>query len=336
VSVDVIAEQHRQELQKLQDEARMAAPRVSFDEARVQAVKIRSRALSLMSDTLKNAKMGAKLDLHAIDQLSGDIISSLSDNNNALATMIRLRDKDQYLLEHSFSVAVLMGLLARSLGFMGEALQPLVEGGLLHDIGKTRVPLKILNKPGSLEPAEWAEMKRHVDYGVEILNTMPGVPDTAKIICLQHHERLDGTGYPFRRPAEKISRYGRMGAVVDVYDAITADRVYHRGMSPTLALRKMLEWSGNHLDRDLVYQLIRCISIYPPGSLVQLSSGVVAVVREVNAIKQQRPVVEIIYDTGTARMLPRQVLDLTLDTGFGEVVKACEPGAFGINLPDFI
>jgi cyclic di-GMP phosphodiesterase len=339
VPIKSIARLHENELQKLQKEARLPKPTVDFEVAKQEAKKIRGRAMSLVGNVLQDVKMGNKLDAGGVEELAHEVVESLTGNHNALASLMRLREKDNYLLEHSLSVSVLMSMLARLQGFSGEALQPLVVGALLHDIGKIRVPDNILNKPGRLDAEEWEEMKRHVDYGVEVLAETPGISDTAKLICAQHHERLDGTGYPFGLPAEDITPYGRMGAVVDVYDAITADRVYHSGMVPTIALRKMLEWSGEHLDRDLVYQLIRCISIYPPGSLVLLAGGAVAVVQEVNALQQKRPVVEVVFDSRKKCTVKRTVVDLADDTmsaRFGEVKQAVEAADYGLKMADFL
>ncbi len=339
VPIGNIARLYERELTKLQREAHSdGQANVEFRAAKKEAVKIRSRALSMVGDIMKDVKMGNRLDVAAIDELAHEVVESLAGNQNALATMMRLRHKDQYLLEHSFSVAVLMGMLTRSQGYPSDAMQPLVLGALLHDIGKIRVPPEILNKPGRLTPDEWEEMKRHVDYGMATLADTPGISDTVKIICTQHHERLDGTGYPFKLAAPDISLAGRMGAVVDVYDAITADRVYHQGMAPTIALRKMLEWSGDHLDRDLVYQLIRCISIYPPGSLVLLQTGQVALVREINALKQNLPVIELVYDPDLHRRLTSDLIDLaTADPEqYGPVVSVAEPAAYRLDLNELL
>jgi putative nucleotidyltransferase with HDIG domain len=339
VPIEHISRLHERELQKLQQEARLPAPTVDFATEKKQADKIRTKALSMVGDLMLDVKKGNKLNVAGVEDLAYEVVESLTGNHNALASLLRLRKKDQYLLEHSFSVSVLMGMLARSMGYTGDALQPLVTGALLHDIGKIRVPDSILHKPGRLEAEEWEEMKRHVNYGMEALADTPGISDTAKLICAQHHERLDGTGYPFQLPADEISVYGRMGAVVDVYDAITADRVYHQGMAPTIALRKMLEWSNDHLDRDLVYQLIRCISIYPPGAMVLLKNGHLAVVQEINAMQQAQPIVQLVYDTSKRVAVPSRVVDLSDEvdlTQFGEVIKAVEPGDYGLQVSNYL
>ncbi|NIB39989.1 HD-GYP domain-containing protein [Pseudomaricurvus alkylphenolicus] len=310
--------------------------RVPFEQERKQAQAVREKALSLVSDVMQDVKMGRSFDRGAVNAITEEINHSLINNQNALSSLMRMRHKDQYLLEHSMNVAVLMGVLARSMNIAGEELHQLVFGAFVHDIGKMRVDQNILHKPGRLEAEEWAEMQRHVEYGVEALKEVEQIPPIAMDICSQHHERLDGSGYPYGLSQEQISRHGRMASVVDVYDAITAERVYHSGMEPTTALKKMLEWGGDHLDRDLVYQLIRCISVYPAGALVQLKSGVVAVVQEVNRRKPTRPVVRLVFDPKRSVKLAGQVVDLMKEDRLGEIKGAVSPNKFGLKPEDYL
>jgi len=336
VPIEEIQKKHEQELKSVQSSP-IAEPLVAFEEERVSALAIRENALSLVADVMQDVKMGRSFDTAAVDVIADEIITSVMNNQSALSSLMRMRDKDQYLLEHSMNVAVLMGVLARSMGFREQQLHELVFGAFVHDVGKVRIPEKVLYKPGRLEAEEWSEMKRHVDYGIEALAAIPGIPAVAHDICAQHHERLDASGYPFCLPESKISTHGRMASVVDVYDAVTADRCYHEGMAPTLALKKMLEWSGDHLDRNLVYQLIRCISVYPAGALVELSSGYLAVVQEVNALQPSRPSVKLIYSLRRKAALPApQSVNLAAGDQFGAIKRAVEPEPFKITLRDFL
>lgn len=336
VPIEEIQKKHEQELKSVQSSP-IAEPLVEFEEERVSALAIRENALNLVTDVMQDVKMGRSFDTAAVDVIADEIITSVMNNQSALSSLMRMRDKDQYLLEHSMNVAVLMGVLARSMGYRDKQLHELVFGAFVHDIGKVRVPEEVLYKPGRLEADEWDEMKRHVDYGIEALSTIPGIPAVAHDICAQHHERLDGSGYPLSLPENKISTHGRMASVVDVYDAVTADRCYHQGMAPTLALKKMLEWSGDHLDRNLVYQLIRCISVYPAGALVELSSGYLAVVQEVNALQPARPSVKLIYSLRRKAALPSpQSVRLADSDQFGVIKRAVEPEPFNITLRDFL
>ncbi len=312
------------------------APQVPFQQEIENAKEVRHRALSLAGDVMQDVKMGRSFDSKAVDRIANDITESLINNQNALQSLMQIRMKDQYLLEHSMNVAVLMGVLARSMKIGGEELHELVFGAFVHDIGKIRIPEEILYKPGRLEPEEWAEMQRHVTYGMETLETIDGIPDKAKAICAQHHERLDGTGYPFKLKGPQISLYGCMAAVVDVYDAITADRVYHKGMEPTVALKKMLEWTENHLDKSMVYQLIRCVSVYPAGSTVELASGYVAVVQEANLQKPGQPKVMLVYDTQSNRKIETKLVNLASTDVYGGIKSAVDPARYALKLDDYL
>ncbi|WP_439133213.1 HD-GYP domain-containing protein [Pseudomaricurvus sp.] len=311
-------------------------PRVPYEEERENAIRVRNKALMLVSDVMHDVKMGRSVDRSAVDNIALDITESLVNNQNALLSLMYMGEKDEYLLEHSMNVAVLMGVLARSLGYRDEELHHLVMGAFVHDVGKIRVPESILHKPGKLELTEWEEMKRHVDYGIEALEAIDNFPEIAMAICTEHHERLDGTGYPSRKPAAQISRQGRMGAVVDVYDAITSDRVYHKGLEPNAALKKMLEWSGDHLDRELVYQLIRCVGVYPAGSMVQLDSGHVGVVLEVCTRQPAQPRLKLVYDGRRQLKMQEKIINLADTDLYGNIASAVVPSTFGLNARDYL
>lgn len=334
-SVSALRKKHERELAKVSLQ-RWDMPQVSFEEEFKNAVEVRQKAFFLAKDVMHDVKMGKGFDSHAVDVISTEIVESLTSNQNALNSLMRIRHMDQYLLEHSTNVAVLMGVLARSMDIKGEQLHKLVFGAFVHDVGKILVPDHILNKPGRLTPEEWQEMKRHVDYGVDSLQPINDISPLAIEICAQHHEKLDGSGYPAGLNASQITEHGKMAAVVDIYDAVTAHRVYHLGMEPTEALKKMLEWSGGHLEKDLVYQLIRCISLYPAGAWVVLASGYVAMVREANLKKPTRPVVLLAYDSKRNVRVQEQVVDLATIGTYGEIRGATSPEAYGLNSADYL
>lgn len=312
-------------------------PRKSFEEERDNALAVRNQALGVVSDVMRDAKMGTRVNLSAVDTVVVNLTETLLNNQNVILSMVTMRKKDEYLLEHSMNVSVLMGVLARSLGYRDQELHDLVLGAFLHDVGKTRVPDSILHNPGKLNPQEWEEMKRHVNYGMDILNTMANLPELSTRVCSQHHEHMNGSGYPLGLPGSDISLAGRMGAVVDVYDAITSDRVYHKGLEPNAALKKMLEWSGDHLDRDLVYQLIRCVGVYPAGSMVQLSSGYLAVVMEVCQQRPDKPRVKLVYDCNNQQFMGGHVMVDLADTDlYGAIKNAAVPSQFGLNVRDYL
>ena len=308
----------------------------SFEDEFDNAMDVRSRAMSLAQDLLNNAKMGHSFERDQVDHIASEISQSLTQNPNALLSLMRLRKKDDYLLEHSLNVAVLMGVLSSSLGITGELHHDLVLGAFVHDIGKIKVPENILHKAGSFEEHEWPVMRKHVEFGIEILQGVEGMPQVAMDICAQHHERLDGRGYPNALNAEQISHHGRMASVVDVYDAITAERVYSTGVEPTLALKRMLSWGGTHLDKELIYQLIRCISVYPAGAMVQLQSGHIGFVQEVNLKQPSRPIVRLIFDSKRNIKIDERKIDLSYTDLYGQVTTAIDPDDYSLDLHDYL
>ncbi|WP_156498170.1 HD-GYP domain-containing protein, partial [Oleiphilus sp. HI0043] len=255
--------------------------------------KVHEEAVELMGGILTDVKTGQALPIDAIDNLAEDMLDSLFRNHNALACLGCIREKDSYLMEHSVNLSVLMSIFGKSMQLDRSVLHQTISGALLHDIGKIMVPDEILHKPGKLTDDEFSQMKHHVTLGREHLLGIEGISPLTIQVVSEHHERMDGTGYPSGLCGHEISTFGRMAAIVDVYDAITADRCYHKGMTPTMAIKRLLEWSDHHLDRSLVNHFIRCIGIYPVGSLVLLESGRLGAVVEVNEFDQRSPKVRV-------------------------------------------
>ncbi|MCH8550625.1 MAG: HD-GYP domain-containing protein [Natronospirillum sp.] len=313
------------------------APKVPLEVERQRASAIHERGLELVDTVMSRVKMGQSFDVKEVDGVADSILGSLFRNENGFACLTRIREKDTYLLEHSLNVGVLMGLLAKSLNYENDVIRKLIAGGILHDIGKISVPDEILHKPGRLEPDEWEEMKRHVEYGYEYLKSLSGVDPIVMSICRQHHERLDGSGYPAGLAGMQLDRFGRMGAICDVYDAITADRVYHKGISPSVAMKRLVESSSKELDRAMVYQFIRCMSIYPVGTMVALKSGRAGIVVQPNRVKQASPVVRVVYHLQKERFLEVEDVDLSRPLEEDTIDRPLEPSALPahVNMMDF-
>ena len=205
--------------------------------------------------------------------------------------------------------------------------------GLLHDLGKIKIDDAILHKPGRLTTEEMEEMKKHVNYGVEFLHQMKIAPPLIKWVS-EHHERLDGLGYPAQLKAEDITQQGRMLAIVDMYDALTADRCYKAGMSSQKALQILLKDSKNKLDPALLQQFIRCMGIYPVGSLVELSNSKVALVMKQNEKQPLKPLVRVFYSTvGNHYLSPKEV-NLAIDDRV-KIEKAVVASDYGIDINRF-
>ncbi len=312
-------------------------PKKGFSEELLAARKVQTAGLDFINKTLGNIQLGKPIDIDSAQEVACDIVESLNNNQNALLCLTQLRQKDQYLLEHSFNVSVFMGILAASMNFQGGELDRLVTGALLHDVGKVDIDDAILHKPGKLTAEEWQEMRKHVTYGEKYLNKIPGLASEVLDICAHHHERLDGSGYPRGLRAEEIPIHSRMSSIVDIYDAVTADRVYHHGISPALALRNMLEWSEqDSLDKELLYQFIRCLSIYPQGSFVLLSNQKLGVVQSVHAKLMHKPVVNIVYNLAKKIRVPHFPLDLSASNCAVKIERVVDPKDYGLDLQELL
>ena len=276
-----------------------------------QAQQVKKESFRIATTMLKDVRLGRQVNIEALDTVVDGMISSIFRNQDALLGMMLLRDADQYTFEHSVSVAILITAFCKYMEMPHTTISRAVMGGLLHDIGKTQVPLAILNKPGPLTDAEFIIMRRHVEYGIDLLTSTKGISEESKQIVLEHHERYDGCGYPFGKKGDEISLLGKMSAIIDCYDALTSRRCYHAEKSPHWVLGKLIEWSKYHFQPDLVQRFIRCIGIYPVGTLVILQSGRLAVVIESNKNDLLRPVVVLVYDKKKHLPLPKVRLDLS-------------------------
>lgn len=300
------------------------------------AQQVHTQAQGLVGNLMNSAKIGGAIDIAPIHQLADELQSSVFRNANALSCLGRIREKDNYLLEHSVNLSVLMSLFGNFRKLPADALHQTIVGALLHDIGKILTPDEILHKPGRLTREEFEVMKAHARHSRDILNSTEGIGELAIITAAEHHERLDGSGYPEGLKGDEISVYGRMVAITDVYDAITADRVYHKGMTPTQGLKKLLEWSGSHLDPALVREFIRCVGLYPIGSLVLLESGRLGVVVETNDDDQRLPVVRVMYNTRFRLPITVETVDLAKPGAQDRILRSVDPDEYGIDVRKFL
>ncbi len=311
-------------------------PKFSMAEEIISAKKLHDQAINLVNTVLEDVKLGRAIEVKKFEMVADGMIDSIFRNQNALSCLGVIRDKDRYLMEHSVNLGVLMSVFGKSMELDRSIMVQAAVGALLHDIGKILVPDEILHKPGKLTPNEFEIMKSHVSQGRDILSAIDGFPQLSIMVVAQHHERLDGSGYPIGLKGDEISFFGRMAAVVDVYDAITADRCYHQGVTPTSAIKKLLEWTEHHLDTTLVHHFIRCIGIYPVGSLVLMESGKLGVVIEACETDQRLPTVRIMYHTKFRTYIKVEVLDLAKPNVQDRIVKAIDPRQYGIKVADFI
>jgi putative nucleotidyltransferase with HDIG domain len=275
------------------------------------AKNLYANASRLMEDLMKDVRVGKQVAVEQCEPVVDNILDSMYSFPSAFLPLAQIKNRDEYTFQHSVSVSALAVAFGRVLDMPRHEIKELAMGGLLHDVGKAKVPGRILNKPGKLDEAEFTVMKHHAMDTAELLSNVKGISEIAFNAASQHHERYDGTGYPRGLKGDEISLHGQMLAIVDVYDAITSIRVYHKGMPPTEALRKMYEWSGAHFNPKLVQAFIKGIGIYPAGSLVRMESEKLGIVREVVPDKLLQPVVQMIYDCKKACAIHPETVDLS-------------------------
>lgn len=299
---------------RLQEIAEKQAAKPIVTELREETARARrlhGEANKVVRHVMDDIRLGQTIQVDRITPLIENTVDSIFRNQDALLPLARLKSHDDYTFEHSVSVCALLVAFGRAMQLPKEIIRELALGGLLHDVGKARIPEAILNKPGKLTEEEFFLMQKHVTLGVEVLQTTDGISELAMQVVGQHHERFDGTGYPHKRAGEGISLYGQMAAIVDVYDAISSDRIYHKGMPPSQALKKLLEWSSHHFDPQLVKTFVRAVGIYPTGSLVQLESKRLGVVIEQNDGNLLEPVVRVFYHAGQKHYIPPEIVDIS-------------------------
>jgi HD-GYP domain-containing protein (c-di-GMP phosphodiesterase class II) len=223
-----------------------------------------------------------------------------------------------------------MVALARQLGLDEQATREAGMAGLLHDLGKALMPIEVLNKPGKLTDEEFAIMKTHPVEGHRLLLEGKGASATVLDVCLHHHEKVDGSGYPERLKGEEISLFAKMGAVCDVYDAITSNRPYKAGWDPAVSIRKMTEWSEGHFEQRIFHAFVKSIGIYPTGSLVRLASGRLGVVIEQSPKSLLTPLVKVFFSTKSKTYIPPELVDLSKQTS-EKIVDREDAAAWGLG-----
>ncbi len=302
----------------------------SFDDARKMA-----------SDVLAGMRLGAELDTEKIKKVVSECVDSILRNEDALLWLMQIKNRDNYTAEHSMNVGMMSAAFGKHLGHPRFEIEQLGLCGMLHDVGKVRTPLEVLNKPGKLTPEEFGLMREHARHGRDILMSKRDLYQGAVDVAYGHHERLNGRGYPRGLKAHQIPYFAKVVAIVDTYDAITSSRVYDPGRSPNKAMEILSEGKGTHFDEELVEEFIRWMGIYPPGSLVEMSNGEVGIVTSAEEKTKLRPKVLLVLDSDKKPLDPERNLDLSQIALDSErkpyrILHGLQQGSYGIKLEPYL
>lgn len=313
---------------------------VQFEDELGRAKEIEQESREVMNQAVRDVAKGKNIDLEKAGVAVTKMVDSIIRNPDALVCLSQLKDVNEYTALHSIRTAIIALAFGRHLALSRDELNVIGTGALLHDVGMAKLPKEILEKPGGLTTEEFQTMSMHVPWGVEILQASGGVAQGVIEMVEQHHERGDGTGYPAHRTAKTISPAGAIASIVDVYDAITSDRHYSGGLSAEEALKRMYEWRKKDFKPQMVEEFIKCMGIFPIGSLVELSTGATGVVITINRARRLKPKVALVLTATGTPFSHRFIADLSDEryTGAEELkIKRVLPsGTHGINPMDYI
>ena len=302
------------ELKKIEQTPQKTEALVSLQIELIAAKKLHTKTKEAVVSLFKDVRMGNALKLDGAVSLVDELNQSIIRNPSALICLSRLKTADNYTYLHSVSVCVLMIALGRQLGMKDDMLKQAGIAGLLHDIGKVFIPDEVLNKPGKLTDEEFNIVKMHPVKGWEFLKDSGEVSDLILDVCRHHHERVDGMGYPDKLSGEALTLFARMGAVCDVYDAITSNRSYKKGWEPVESIRKMAEWNNGHFDEVVFHAFVKTVGIYPTGTLLKLKSGRLGVVTDQSKKSLVMPIVKVFFSTRSNVHILQEIVDLSKST----------------------
>ena len=299
------------------------------------------RALShTVGDVMNDMANNKTLDANALKKAINPMLDSIISNPDAFAWLTRMKHKDNYTYNHAVSASVWAVAFGRHLGFPRPKLQSLALGAMLFDIGKMKLPEKLINNPKRYNQFEFELVKKHIDYSLEILKGTKGIGNDVIEMVAAHHERHNGSGYPKGLVGDQIPILAKIAGIVDCYDAIISDRVFVSAISPHDAVKKLYDWRDIDFQAELVEQFIQVVGIYPVGTVVELSNGQVGVIVAQHRVWRLRPQVMLLLDAEKKPLADFNVVNLFNETQDEngdpwDIVKCVEPGLYGIDPEEF-
>ena len=288
----------------------VSPPLVPLKEEIKIAQKIKQQAASVIQQSMVSIHKAQIIDINSAYNVVEKMHESVTRNKDALQLLTRIRNKDEYTLMHSISVSSMLLAFCNSSGIDYDSSIKMAVGALLHDIGKTRIPLAILNKPGKLDATEFDIIKTHTEHSADILSKTKELPDEAFDIALHHHERCDGSGYPYGLQKKSITTSAKIASICDVYDAITAERCYKKAIDKVTGLTKIYDMRNGHFDRKMTLKFIKFIGVYPIGTFVRLEDGMTGIVID-STHNILQPIVRLFYNNNRKTLINLQDVDLS-------------------------
>lgn len=314
--------------------------KISTEQEIPAAKKAYKAAKSTVIRIMDGIRIGRMIDVNEARAVVNEIVDGVLRNKDALAWLTKIKNKDEYTAEHSINVSILSATFARHLGHDENDIRQIALGGLLHDVGKSKIPNEILNKEGRFTDEELNLMREHPQFGRNLLMSIPSKDRSAIDIAHSHHERIDGKGYPRQLQEHQIPYYAKVIALVDTYDAITSNRCYDKGRSSMEALDIVYKCKGTQFDEGLAIDFIKCIGVYPPGSIVELNNGEIGIVVATQEHNKLRPRIIVVLDADKRVQKQRVVnLDATILDSKGNRLSIAREhinGSFGVTLENYL
>ncbi|MCX4026756.1 HD-GYP domain-containing protein [Endozoicomonas sp. SM1973] len=313
--------------------------KVNFEQEIEKASVNFGQARSLAKNIMNGIRIGRALDINEAKEAVSECVNSILRNPDTLRWLTQIKQQDEYTAEHSMNVCILSATFARYLGMSSSEIETIGLCGLLHDVGKAKVPEEILNKPGKLDPDENSIMQMHTVYGKDILTAAENKYLITVDVAHSHHERVDGTGYPRQLQSRQIPLYAKIVALADVYDAITSCRCYDSSRTSLTALNIIYNEMGTHFDAELAREFIKCIGIYPPGSIVEMTNGEVGIVISNDDIRRLKPRVLLLLnefkEPRKQRLVDLTKIDLDAESKPYVIKRELINGTYGVDIKDY-